>query len=286
MSWFSKYRGLSQKVMGINERNLRLVYPLNKRKDFYLANDKIVCKEILEANNIPVCKKLITVDRVGDIRDRWAEMPLVDCAIKPANGSGGGGILVIDHVDGKWMKGSNEMRETEIHRHMGNILFGVFGFGAEDRVLVEEKIVTHGFTKEIYEDGVPDLRVIMAEGKVILCMMRFPTKESDGKANLHQGAIGVAVDHELGVLGKAYDGETHLTYHPDSRVELSGKQIPDWGRIIEISHQVFAAFPFGYLGIDIALDQNIGPLVLEINVRPGLEIQNVNEVGINTLLNG
>ncbi|NQX92675.1 MAG: alpha-L-glutamate ligase-like protein, partial [Flavobacteriales bacterium] len=104
--------------------------------------------------------------------------------------------------------------------------------------------------------------------------------------NLHQGAIGVGVDSKTGVLGKAYDGKNHLDHHPDSKVTLEGRQIPFWTDIIDISHKVYDSFPFGYLGIDVALDQNKGPLILEINVRPGLEIQNVNQVGINALLDG
>jgi len=32
--------------------------------------------------------------------------------------------------------------------------------------------------------------------------------------------------------------------------------------------------------MDLVVDATRGPLVLEINVRPGLEIQNVNRIGL------
>jgi D-alanine-D-alanine ligase-like ATP-grasp enzyme len=39
-----------------------------------------------------------------------------------------------------------------------------------------------------------------------------------------------------------------------------------------------------FLGCDIVLDEQAGPLLLEINVRPGLEIQNVNLAPLKTRL--
>ena len=37
---------------------------------------------------------------------------------------------------------------------------------------------------------------------------------------------------------------------------------------------------FGYLGVDIVLDREKGPLLLEINARPGLSIQIANREGL------
>ena len=40
----------------------------------------------------------------------------------------------------------------------------------------------------------------------------------------------------------------------------------------------------GYMGIDFVIDQRYGPQILELNVRPGLEIQNVNGKGLRKRL--
>jgi len=36
----------------------------------------------------------------------------------------------------------------------------------------------------------------------------------------------------------------------------------------------------GYLGVDIVLDAQAGPLMLELNARPGLNIQIANQEGL------
>jgi D-alanine-D-alanine ligase-like ATP-grasp enzyme len=38
------------------------------------------------------------------------------------------------------------------------------------------------------------------------------------------------------------------------------------------------------MGVDFAIDAHHGPLVLELNARPGLEIQNVTGIGLRALL--
>jgi glutathione synthase/RimK-type ligase-like ATP-grasp enzyme len=36
----------------------------------------------------------------------------------------------------------------------------------------------------------------------------------------------------------------------------------------------------GYIGVDMVLDQEKGPLILELNARPGLNIQIANDCGL------
>jgi len=42
--------------------------------------------------------------------------------------------------------------------------------------------------------------------------------------------------------------------------------------------------PLNYVGVDIVIDETDGPLILEINARPGLEIQNINGFGLGAAL--
>ena len=46
----------------------------------------------------------------------------------------------------------------------------------------------------------------------------------------------------------------------------------------------YEAVELGYLGVDIVLDRQQGPLILELNARPGLNIQIANRQGMSRRL--
>ena len=115
-------------------------------------------------------------------------------------------------------------------------------------------------------------------------MLRVPTDRSDGKANLHQGGLGIGIDMNTGHLTHAYDGEKYHETHPDNHHQILGKQIPYWEELVALSVQTSKAFPLNYLGIDIVLDKTFGPMIMEINVRPGLGIQLANRKGLKGTL--
>ncbi|MEM7035700.1 MAG: sugar-transfer associated ATP-grasp domain-containing protein, partial [Bacteroidota bacterium] len=207
-------------------------------------------------------------------------------AVKPAKGRGGGGIWILKQdEEGHWTKGGKRMREMEIFQHMANIIMGLYSFGSSDRVLIEECIVPHPFFHEIYPAGVPDFRVILVKDRPVMSMLRVPTDRSDGKANLHQGGLGIGVDAATGHLTEGYDGERYHDHHPDSGARIRGLKIPHWEAVLSVSIATSRAFPLDYLGIDIVIDAEKGPLILEINVRPGLGIQLVNRTGIKAAIN-
>ena len=77
-----------------------------------------------------------------------------------------------------------------------------------------------------------------------------------------------------------------LTRHPESNQRLTGHQVPLFAEAVRIAIATAMCAPLGYVGIDIVIDAFLGPLVLEINARPGLEIQNVTGIGLGTVLSG
>ena len=97
-------------------------------------------------------------------------------------------------------------------------------------------------------------------------------------------AIGLGVDIRTGRVTRAWHHGREITHHPDSGVAIGGLTVPKWQEVLRISRQASAAVPLGYLGLDIVFDAQRGPLVLEINTRPGLEIQNVTGVALNARL--
>ncbi len=285
-SFFNKISRIGGHVLGINERNASYVYPNNPRVYYPLADDKILTKETLEVHQIPCAKTLGIIERIGDIGKVWGEMRQYDkLAIKPANGSGGGGIMILrKQGEMNWEKGGKAISGDTIGRHMADIIMGVYSLGGKDRVLIETCIEPHPFFHEIYPAGVPDFRVVLLEDQPLLSMLRVPTDQSDGKANLHQGGLGIGIDMDKGRLTQGFDGRQYYDNHPDSGSQIFGKPIPQWEAIAAIALKTALVFPLDYLGVDIALDKDAGPLVMEINVRPGLGIQAVNKTGLKSIL--
>ncbi|MEM6634213.1 MAG: sugar-transfer associated ATP-grasp domain-containing protein [Bacteroidota bacterium] len=278
---------LSQSILGMNERNSEWVYKANPRKHFKWANDKILTKSRLEQLEIACASTYGIVERMIDVETVWeqvSEYPAL--AIKPAKGLGGGGIMVLKKdANGNWKKGSKEVEPSDVFMHIANILQGIYSMGDEDRALIEYCIHPHPFFLEIYPDGVADFRVILYRDKPIMAMLRVPTDQSGGKANLHQGGLGIGVDMEWGCLTQGFNGSEYFDSHPDSGFNILGCEIPYWKEILELSIQCSQGFPeLNYLGVDIVIDEELGPLVMEINVRPGLAIQLVNHTGLKPAL--
>lgn len=280
-----KRRKIATKILGINERNVDYVYAQNPRKYFPLADDKVLCKEVLHQANIACAETYGVIERVGDIPLIWQQVQTYQkLAIKPANGSGGGGILILKKENNHWMVSGKRISEERIFTHLARIIMGMYSLGSTDRVLIEQCIEPHPFFHEIFPAGVPDFRIILLKNQPVMGMLRVPTEKSDGKANLHQGGLGIGIDMQKGVLTHAYDGQAYHETHPDNNNIILGKKVPFWERLVELSIETSMAFPLDYLGIDIVLDKTFGPMIMEINVRPGLGIQLANRIGLKEAL--
>jgi alpha-L-glutamate ligase-like protein len=272
-------------VVGINRRNLTLVYPHNARRDYPLADDKLLAKERFLAAGVPVpetlavCEGLFAVPATVEAllgKERFV--------VKPANGSGGGGILVGGGWDAereRWtLAGGGALSPLTLGRHLADVVFGVHSSQLEDRAFVERRVIPHPLFSSLWADGLCDVRVITLRGAPVLSMIRVPTAESGGRANLHQGGLGIAVDLGTGRTFRALHRGRRVERHPESGAPLVGLEIPAWPEVLEVARRAARAVPLGYLGVDVVVDAERGPLVLEINARPGLEIQNVNGAGL------
>lgn len=274
-------------VMGINRRNLDLVRRRNERRHFPLADDKLLTKATLAAVGVPVAPSLSVFSSFGEL-GRLAERlaGLDEFVIKPASASGGRGILVIAGRDGDGWRtaGGRFVGLDELRRHVADIVFGVYTLDRSDRAIVEPRLHPHPFFADLWPHGLSDVRVILTDERPTLSMIRVPTRASEGRANLHQGALGLGLDLETGRTVRAWHRKRSITTHPDSGSPLLGLQVPDWPELIAIAERVAAVMPLKYLGLDLVVDRDLGPLVLEVNARPGLEIQNVTGVPLASRL--
>lgn len=269
-----------KELVGINERNLKWVYEYNKRHFFPQVDDKINTKELLCKQNVPFPETICIIDNYIHIEEILNDLKKHSgFVVKPSKGKAGGGILILEKEQGKgWHSPSGKfISEDDLIYHISEILFGVYSFGStDDRVLIEKTICQHSFFNLIYSHGIADIRIICFKHKPVLAMARIPTSHSDGKANLHQGAIGVGLDLETGTFSQASFRGKNIVKHPDSEKHLKGMCVPQWMEVLEISLKASYAVDLEYIGIDIVIDKKLGPLVLEMNARPGLEIQVVN----------
>lgn len=274
-------------LFGINRRNVELVYEHNPRAHYPIADDKALCKERLTAHDVPVpatialCRGLFEVDMAMETIAKRGHF-----VVKPASGSGGDGILVAGelHADGWATPRGGRLGFDALRMHMANVVFGAHSKQLEDRAIVEERVVPHDFYASLWPDGVCDLRILVLRRKPLLAMVRVPTRRSGGRANLHQGGIGVAVDLATGRTTRAMSQGRLLTQHPETRAPLVGRQLPAFDACLEVARAAARCVPLGYLGVDLVVDAVRGPLVLELNVRPGLEIQNVTGVHLGAAI--
>jgi alpha-L-glutamate ligase-like protein len=197
--------------------------------------------------------------------------------------SGGDGIMVItDRKANYFVDADGRLVEHDhLAHHITNVIGGLYSLGGQPDVAMIESLVHFdpAFSRLTYH-GVPDIRVIVYKGYPIMAMSRLPTHLSHGKANLHQGAIGVGIDLATGVTFGGVSGNRAVAVHPDTGAEIAGFQIPGWPRILDMAARCFEAVGLGYLGVDIVLDRDLGPLILELNARPGLNIQLANRTGL------
>lgn len=271
-------------ILGLNNRNVHFINAENDRALYPLVDNKRLTKEHLARYDIPTPQLLHTIQYHRHISQfKKIIQQEKTFAIKPAQGSGGGGILIIvGKTRNGYRKSSGKVVTTEeLAFHMHNILNGLYSLGGrDDEVIVESLINATPIIQDLPLSGVPDIRILMYRGIPTMAMLRLPTYESDGKANLHIGGVGVGINIPTGLTTHAVHRNRAIEYHPEFDVPMLGHKIPFWDEILEMSVNIFEAIPLHYMGVDIVIDKDRGPLVLEANARPGISIQLANGEGL------
>lgn len=278
------FRRLKQQgVLSINQRNTDYVLRYNPRHLFPLVDDKLKTKRLALKAGIavpPLYDIVETEHQIQLIEETLS--PYKDFVVKPARGSGGDGILVFtDKIYGRFRQINGKLMTTnELSYHLSCLLSGAYSLGgSSDYAIIEKRVVVDPVFAQVSYEGIPDIRIITLLGYPAMAMVRLPTRSSGGKANLHQGAIGVGIDMASGkTLGGVHQNDA-IDYHPDTLNSIVGIEVPYWNQILEIASSCYELTGLGYLGVDIVLDKEQGPLMLELNARPGLNIQIANREG-------
>ncbi len=268
----------------MNDRNGRFVLPLNPRKHYPRVDDKLLTKKLAQERGIPVPALLGVVSHYHELRSVPELLaPHETFVLKPARGSQGNGIIVIVGRDGDLYRRPNgsTVAIAAIQQHISSILSGVFSLrGDWDNCLVEELVIVHPDFASVVTRGVPDIRVIVCNGLPVMAMCRLPTDESNGRANLHQGAMAVGIDMASGRAVHAIHHSATVTAHVDTQYPLAHFRVPHWDDVLSLAARSSEIAGLGYLGVDVVVDARHGPLLLELNARPGLAIQLANDEGL------
>jgi len=286
---FAAFRELTAAgVLGMNRRNADFIMRCNPRTAFPLVDNKILTKSLAEKNKIPIPETHFILERQGEVSQLKEKLArLVKFVIKPARGAGGSGIVLVTNFnDGQFIKSSGKsLSWEELAFHFSDVLSGIFSLGGSpDAAIVEALIDPDPVFAEVTYRGVPDVRIVVYRGIPVMSMVRLPTRASDGKANLHRGAIGAGIDIGSGTTLSAVHRSKVIQKHPDTGQAVSGISIPYWDKMLFMAASAMDMTGLGYLGVDLVIDRRRGPVLLELNARPGLAIQLANGAGLYSRL--
>lgn len=276
-------------VLSMNRRNHDFIMKYNPRRYYPMVDDKLLTKTLAEKAGVRVASLIGAIHYQYEVKN--FEKMIGGCrggfVIKPGHGSGGRGILVVRRYSaGRFEKNDGTvLGRKQVYCAITDILSGLYSLGGQvDYALLEECIDFSDEFRDYSFQGIPDVRVIVFKGYPVMAMIRLATKQSDGRANLHQGAVGIGLSIRDGVPRMAVQFNEPVTHHPDTGARLRDLKVPFWKEHLELAARCADMIKLGYFGADIVIDKQRGPLLLELNARPGLAIQIANHAGLASRL--
>lgn len=266
-------------ILGLNARNLLYLRPYNPKKAVAFADNKLKTKAYLSARGIPTAKIYARIETRGQLRSfDFSTLP-EECVLKPNYGFGGEGILILKgRKNGMFLEqGKVPIPDSRLREHIEDILDGKFSVnGKMDTAFFEKILVSHEGFAPFRPAGLPDVRIVVFNLVPVMAMLRVPTAQSRGKANVHMGGLGIGIDIAKGVTTHAFQYSSLLTELPHHGGNPAGIPIPFWQEMLLISSRIQYMTNIGYLAVDLTLDRDQGPVLLEVNARAGLMVQVAN----------
>lgn len=274
-------------ILGLNSRSSLYTAKYNTRKAKKIADSKLATDRVLRTAKVAHPKIYKKFRKPTDVLEfDWNKLP-GSFALKPSRGLGGEGIVVVKKkVEDGWLTTQRKkVTPDDLKLHTLDILEGAFSMGNEpDVAFVQEYVGRHGAFRKFAYRGTPDIRIIVFNKIPVMAMLRLPTKESGGRANLHQGALGLGIDIATGITTNAIWHGSQVVFKPGTKRKLRGIKIPFWNKILETAVAGQMASGLGYCGVDIVLHPEKGPMIIELNAQPGLQIQLANMAGLRRRL--
>ncbi len=283
------------KILGQNARNSIFIKKAGSKKGRMIADDKLLTKKLLIENKIPSPELLGIIENYKELKKfNWDLLPK-SFVMKPVKGSQGGGIEIFYNRDklGNWIRADgSKISLDELKSLAQDILDGKYSLDKNtDKVFFEKRIRPHKDFKNFTYKGTPDVRIVIFNNIPIQAYVRFPTKESEGKANMILGAVGTGIDLASGITTTSVKGKdrggrgTIIEFVPGTKLPYQGLRIPYWEEILKYAIEAQKAIGLSFVACDFLIDADNGPVIVEMNARPGLSIQLVNRAGLAWQLN-
>jgi alpha-L-glutamate ligase-like protein len=282
-------------ILGLNARNYLYTGRYNTAKTKRIANSKLLTKSVLSKHKLPIPRLYRVFRDEKDIERFKFDKIQESFVVKPNKGLGGEGIIVVEGAGekpGTWLTAQGEeVTAEDLKLHIRDILEGRFSMNdLPDVAYIEERVRIHPAFERYAYHGTPDIGVIVFNRVPIMAFLRLPTKESGGRANLFQGAVGAGIDLGAGVTTYAIQHAHEVVFMPGTRRKIRGIEIPAWDEVLELAIRCQEVSGLGYMRADIVLQPSIKkpgttlPKVLELNAQPGLKIQLCNKAGLRRRL--
>ena len=295
----------SSHILGLNSRNHLYLSRFNLRSGKRIADSKLLTKKFLKKLKLPHPRLIVSFSQVADVNNfDWNSLE-DNFVIKPAGGYAGEGIVLIRkriNKKAEKVEKANNLSSlsnlsnlssnfqlmdgsittlNDLKLHVLDILEGRFNrLNLQDTAIIEDRVYKHPKFRRYAYKGTPDVRIIVFNKVPVMAALRLPTPESKGRANIHQGAIMVGIDLATGITTPASHWDKPISRVPESNFKLTGLEIPDWDRMMELAILVQEHISLGFMAVDFLIDPVKGPLIVELTAWPGMGIQIANMSGL------
>jgi len=253
-------------------QRMKLAKSVQPSKYQILFADKDICERLCRSMGIrvPITLGIVRPDQnyraiIADLIDKSGDETFF---IKPVIGGGGHGIVVAKKCG------------SSISIQCKGKIMTLDEFNLLDTVIVQEAIRQDKRMSVFSSYSINTIRIVTMYTKrdsvlIIGATLRCGVSESYVD-NWSSGGVAVGIHLERGRLRKyGFDkkGNRYLE-HPTSKVTFENFVVPEWAAIVDLAKKVQKAFPcYRILGLDVALQEEGIPVLIEINEAPDLLFQ-------------
>ena len=266
-------------ILWMNKRYLKYIKAFNPKKDMKLADSKLKTKKLLQDLDIPSPKLIDVIKNRKQLQNYdFSKFEWEEFVVKPNKWSKWKWILICKMINKNIVKISWQLIDIDtFKKQIADILDGRYSMTMwADIAFIEEKIIPWDDFSIFCEYGLADIRLITMQLVPVMAMLRYPTKESDGKANIAAGWVWFWIDIASGKITSMYHNrKIYIKEFPEDYKQFQWKQISYWDDILLYSSQIQYFTNIWYLWLDWTIAQP-WPNLIEINAMAGMEIQLVN----------